>query len=173
MGATPPPLCHSSVPSQSRAVSEPQLPSPIASLKCVAALPPKPGSINDILRQHCRARLYVRPIAWTHDQLRLLGCQFAAEKLRPRRREGGAGSAQKQTTTTTTQQQPPKRQQDRVHLVSPLQHPGMPLFQQSAVRSLLQTYHISPSKYVCAFSFLGRKRKGAIHSKPIVPPLHC
>ena len=41
---------------------------------------PELGSINDILRQHNRQRLYVRPITWTSDQLRLLECQFVLQK---------------------------------------------------------------------------------------------
>ncbi len=50
---------------------------------------PEPGSINAILREHCRARLYVRAIGWTMDQPRLLGCRFVRRKLRskPRRRK--------------------------------------------------------------------------------------
>jgi hypothetical protein len=42
--------------------------------------PPEPRSINDVLRQHCRERLYVHPLRWTSRQLLLLDCQFVANK---------------------------------------------------------------------------------------------
>ncbi|CAG8056397.1 unnamed protein product [Penicillium nalgiovense] len=47
-----------------------------------------------IIRDHCGIRLYVPPIAWTSDQLRLLICQF---RLQNRRRRG------KQQTQSATQ----------------------------------------------------------------------
>ncbi|ROT36189.1 hypothetical protein SODALDRAFT_381422 [Sodiomyces alkalinus F11] len=42
--------------------------------------PGEPPSINSLLRSHCRARLYVPPIAWAALQLDLLGCRFAKVK---------------------------------------------------------------------------------------------
>ncbi|QKX61151.1 uncharacterized protein TRUGW13939_08298 [Talaromyces rugulosus] len=39
----------------------------------------QPGSIQALLRDHCRVRLYVPPIAWTSKQLRLLNCQFVLQ----------------------------------------------------------------------------------------------
>ena len=42
--------------------------------------PPEPCSINDLLRQHCRDRLYVHPLRWTSRQLLLLDCYFAANE---------------------------------------------------------------------------------------------
>lgn len=36
------------------------------------------SSINGILRQHARQRLYVRPLYWTAEHLHLLGCVFIA-----------------------------------------------------------------------------------------------
>lgn len=41
---------------------------------------PEPDSIQAIIRQHCRSKLYVRPILWTQEQLRLLGCEFVRIK---------------------------------------------------------------------------------------------
>jgi hypothetical protein len=41
-----------------------------------AVAKPEPGSINAILREHCRTRLFVAPIIWTSEQLRLLECRF-------------------------------------------------------------------------------------------------
>ncbi|KAI3260490.1 hypothetical protein CBS147309_7597 [Penicillium roqueforti] len=43
---------------------------------------PQPDSIQAILRDNCGTRLYVRPIAWTSNQLRLLTCQFRPQKER-------------------------------------------------------------------------------------------
>lgn len=37
---------------------------------------PELGSINAILREHCRTRLFVEPIIWTCEHLRLLECRF-------------------------------------------------------------------------------------------------
>ena len=41
---------------------------------------PEPNSIQAIIRQHPRSSLYVRPILWTQEQLRLLGCEFVRIK---------------------------------------------------------------------------------------------
>lgn len=41
---------------------------------------PEPGSINSIMREHSRTRLYVRPFLWTSQHLQLLECQFVFEK---------------------------------------------------------------------------------------------
>jgi hypothetical protein len=41
---------------------------------------PEPNSIQAIIRQHSRSSLYVRPILWTQEQLRLLGCEFVRIK---------------------------------------------------------------------------------------------
>jgi hypothetical protein len=38
--------------------------------------PPQPFSLDDILRRHCRDRLYVQPLHWTDQHLQLLDCQF-------------------------------------------------------------------------------------------------
>ncbi|KAK4078362.1 uncharacterized protein Triagg1_3378 [Trichoderma aggressivum f. europaeum] len=65
--------------------------SPFASIR-----PPEPSSINDILRQHCRESLYVKPLYWTLHHLELLGCQFYAkiEKEENARHAENAGSFQ-------------------------------------------------------------------------------
>lgn len=59
-------------------------PSPPAS-PASPALPglnlPEPASINAILRDHCRTRLFVQPILWTSQHLRLLDCQFVSIKI--------------------------------------------------------------------------------------------
>ncbi|KAK3369242.1 hypothetical protein B0T24DRAFT_357233 [Lasiosphaeria ovina] len=49
--------------------------------------PPRVLSINAIMRQHPRARLYVRPALWTAQHLQLLDCHFiiAAQERRPKK----------------------------------------------------------------------------------------
>jgi hypothetical protein len=44
---------------------------------------PEPSSLNDILRKNNRDRLFVRPMRWTSQHLRLLGCQFLLEEEEP------------------------------------------------------------------------------------------
>jgi hypothetical protein len=41
---------------------------------------PEPNSINAIMRKHCRTRLFVAPIGWTSQQLRLLECTFGPKR---------------------------------------------------------------------------------------------
>jgi hypothetical protein len=40
-------------------------------------------SLNDILHQHCRDRLYVQPLHWTAQHLQLLGCRFVRRQRTP------------------------------------------------------------------------------------------
>ena len=67
-------------PQPSAALNKPQ-PFLLASASTFHAIAPEPASINAILREHCRARLYVRPVAWTMEQPRLLGCRFVPKDL--------------------------------------------------------------------------------------------
>ena len=67
-------------PQPSAAPNKPQ-PFLLASTSTVHAIAPELASINAILRQHCRARLCVRPLAWTMAQPRLLGCRFVFKDL--------------------------------------------------------------------------------------------
>lgn len=41
-----------------------------------ATTKPEPSSINDLIRQHPRTRLYVKPSQWTPQHLELLQCHF-------------------------------------------------------------------------------------------------
>ena len=41
-----------------------------------ASQPPQPFSLNDLLRQHCHDRLYIKPLHWTAQHLQLLKCRF-------------------------------------------------------------------------------------------------
>lgn len=49
----------------------------------VAVAEPESGSINAILREHCRTRLFVTPISWTSEQLRLLESRFNSQGVPP------------------------------------------------------------------------------------------
>lgn len=44
--------------------------------------PAEPTSIQNILQENCRSRLYVPPIAWTSDHLRFLECRFLFGKAK-------------------------------------------------------------------------------------------
>jgi hypothetical protein len=48
-----------------------------------ASQPPQSFSLNDLLRQHCRDRLYVQPLHWTAQHLQLLGCRFVCRRRTP------------------------------------------------------------------------------------------
>jgi hypothetical protein len=65
-----------------------------------ASQPPQSFSLNDLLRQHCRDRLYVQPLHWTAQHLQLLGCRFVR---RPHRSPA---------SSTQVDKRPPKHEQD-------------------------------------------------------------
>lgn len=68
---------HCSTSSDSLSATLPQLATPVPSRHTDT---PEPASINAIIHEHCHTRLYVPPIAWTLSQLKLLDCQFIAQK---------------------------------------------------------------------------------------------
>ncbi|KAH6981743.1 hypothetical protein BKA56DRAFT_584414 [Ilyonectria sp. MPI-CAGE-AT-0026] len=74
---------HRSIPPDSSPAPRPEPSSTGDSLDAVKHAP-EPGSVNAIIRTHNRTRLYVKPIYWTSDQLRLLGCQFFLSELQRR-----------------------------------------------------------------------------------------
>ncbi|EHK26801.1 uncharacterized protein TRIVIDRAFT_62604 [Trichoderma virens Gv29-8] len=51
---------------------------PLSPFRLASIRTPEPSSINGILRQHCRKRLYVTPLHWKLEHLDLLGCRFRA-----------------------------------------------------------------------------------------------
>ncbi|KAH6623806.1 hypothetical protein F5144DRAFT_372150 [Chaetomium tenue] len=100
--------------------------------------PPQPGSIQAILREQCRSRLYVSPIAWTSNQPRLLGCDFAIQMLGATgERHGGA---EKESTT----QQRTEKYQERIFAAANLQGPAIASWWKGAVEDFLGTYNIRP-----------------------------
>jgi hypothetical protein len=48
-----------------------------------ASQPPQSFSLNDLLRQHCRDRLYIQPLHWTAQHLQLLECRFFNRQCTP------------------------------------------------------------------------------------------
>ena len=48
-----------------------------------ASQPLQPLSLNDLLRQHCHNRLYVKPLHWTAQHLQLLKCRFVRRQRTP------------------------------------------------------------------------------------------
>jgi len=73
-----------SPPTQRRRTSSPcsSTPCPTKPASRKTSTAPEPNSIYDILRRNCRSRLYVPPIIWTSEHVRLLNCEFT-EKPRP------------------------------------------------------------------------------------------
>ena len=55
-----------------------------------SASSPEPSSVNAVLREHHRTRLYVRPLHWTQTHMQLLGCRFTPH---PPPDEGSAGAS--------------------------------------------------------------------------------
>lgn len=71
---------------------------------------PKPGSLNAILRHHPRTSLYVSPLRWTSDHLRLLNCQFEMRTYRePLGTLGGSSTSPVDFNTSSTLPDGPKR----------------------------------------------------------------
>ncbi|KAF5018789.1 hypothetical protein F66182_9207 [Fusarium sp. NRRL 66182] len=48
---------------------------------------PEPSSINSIIREHSRSRLYVSPLHWISQHLQLLDCQFVLKKTAKQKHE--------------------------------------------------------------------------------------
>ncbi|CAH0025850.1 unnamed protein product, partial [Clonostachys rhizophaga] len=56
-------------------------PDPPPTLPDTALGKPERKSICAIMRQHCRSRLYIPPIYWTSEHLKLLGCEFSSKEV--------------------------------------------------------------------------------------------
>lgn len=74
-------------------------------------------SLNDLLRRHCRDRLYVPPLHWTAQHLQLLKCRFVPHPRTPR----PASSTQARLTPPSESEQsgevskhPPKKKDIRL-----------------------------------------------------------
>ncbi|KAH6632706.1 hypothetical protein F5144DRAFT_574973 [Chaetomium tenue] len=62
------------------------LPTPSRSPAAFRFPQPEPSSLNDVLRQNNRDRLFVRPSRWTLQHLELLGCRFLLRNIEPKSR---------------------------------------------------------------------------------------
>lgn len=73
-----------------------------------AATPPvqqhEAPSINSIIRQHNRVRLYVPPLKWNMQHLELLGCRFVPGKPRKKRRISASERGTRSGSATRRQQ---------------------------------------------------------------------
>jgi len=67
-----------------------------------ASQPPQPLSLNDLLRQHCHDRLYVKPLHWTARHLQLLKCRFVRRQRTPQ----PASSSQGRLSLPSESEQP-------------------------------------------------------------------
>jgi hypothetical protein len=98
--------------------------------KAAATAEPEPNSINAIIHEHCRTRLFVEPIAWTHEHVRLLECTFTLVRL-PRRQRSTTTEAADVTKAITA------AQQDVLDDLASLGKPGMSAFQQRVLVDLM------------------------------------
>lgn len=112
------------------------------------------GSIHSILRDNARKRLYVDPIAWTSDHLRLLECTFnyrparswnrkERAKLHPlessHARENVGGQAERGTHES-------QRLNYANHLKIMLANPSLLGGKKSALQEILEVYNIHPQR---------------------------
>lgn len=65
--------------------------------------PPEPQSINHIIRQHARSRLFVHPIRWTSAQLQLLCCSFVFKPPKPKPKPSEASQRAEDQTARNDQ----------------------------------------------------------------------
>ncbi|CAH0022789.1 unnamed protein product, partial [Clonostachys rhizophaga] len=93
--------------------------------------PTEASSLNGLLRQHNRVRLYVSPLHWTSQHLELLNLRYKKKKRKSGgevRRNDGGHRPTFETTATSRQ----------------LQCQSTPEFKTSVVRCLLQDLELQP-----------------------------
>jgi hypothetical protein len=115
----------------------------------VIATPPEPSSINAILREHCRTRLYVNPILLTSIQLRLLTCEFVREELdadRPRHGDAKPRTQEKEARLRQTSESRQEEWRERVRTARELRRPAIASFKKACIQYLLGAHKIVPSK---------------------------
>jgi len=114
----------------------------------VTVRPPEPLSINSTLQS--RERLYIHPLQWVPQHLRLLECQFR-KKVRRKSRTGHVESrVQDEPTRSQQQRQAVELSTEAIiraadHL---LLHECLTTFKVSAVRYLLEDHGIRRIKQV-------------------------
>lgn len=110
--------------------------------------PGEPTSIRNILQENCRARLYVPPIAWTSDHLRLLECQFLLVKRGGRKQPHAPSRARcdshdHETDDFAIQSHEQKRYDDAILAATQLRQPSTLTVKKFAVRDILNFWDIS------------------------------
>src|SRR5271155_2413016 len=115
---------------------------------------PEPLSINSIIRQYSRSRLYVPPLHWTSDHLQFLNCRFALKRARrkerskPRRRPTSRDDQSRLTDNVTHSQR--QRQAAKLTTSQTAIHAANLLLYQAhntvvkhwAVQELLSVYNV-------------------------------
>ena len=82
-------------------------PDPLSSFPATPVQAPEPSSINGIIREHSRERLYVTPLQWSEKHLQLLDCQFARKAISRKRDSLEQPSSHvKQTRDPESREQP-------------------------------------------------------------------
>jgi hypothetical protein len=77
-----------------------------------ASQPPQSFSLNDLLRQHCRDRLYIQPLHWTAQHLQLLGCRFVCRRRTPQPASSTlAGLTPPSESNSKANKHPPKHEE--------------------------------------------------------------
>lgn len=131
--------------SQPSSQSSDKAPPPLPTHSEASIMNPEPASLNAILRDHCRTRLYVRPLVWTMDQPRLLGCCFVHKKLpcklRKRRALDETTDEQK-----ATREEPTAIQQERSRQAELVRRLGVLSYGKSPLEYLLETFSICISE---------------------------
>lgn len=107
---------------------------------------PEPNSINHILREQCRTRLYVAPIFWRENHMRLLQCNFVLKNLQLRPDEPGNNTQCPSESPPTMQQPNSQRRYSRaIRAAKKIGRPGLESINESVITDLLKTFNISRS----------------------------
>ncbi|KAK3358785.1 hypothetical protein B0T25DRAFT_531157 [Lasiosphaeria hispida] len=103
---------------------------------------PEPSSINNILRNHSRDRLYIPPLQWTAQHLDLLGCRFVRNKAPRLTGEGHRVDLSAQTALSL--------------LANRLLHPSITEFKTTVIRLHLKDHNIIYRRSDLLFNFGSR-----------------
>ncbi|KAJ6186885.1 hypothetical protein N7519_001793 [Penicillium mononematosum] len=134
----------------------------------------QPHSIQAIIRDNCGLRLYVPPIAWTSDQLRLLTCHFNLQKGRGKQAHDNGG----RVTDGTTQIKPERwRHSQLMRTATKLARISTLVAKKFAVEEILNAYDIHISDYKCLSFYFNHRpvvklaTDGVFSSNSVTPSL--
>jgi len=113
-----------------------------------ASQSPQPFSLNDLLRQHCHDRLYVKPLHWTAQHLQLLKCRFVRRQRTPQPTSSTQGGlsppseSEQPREDSNVDKYPPKHDQDiRIqNAVHRLAYGDTMTFRQWGLEALLSVF---------------------------------